>query len=158
MSGFQSSLAMGQDILNAAIQKNEGYGDYAFIEDMAEFVKTNVPQKAGTREILHDKLVVFDAIVKTKPEAQDTEYLELAMAVIKINPKPEVEHGMFVEVAKDVVIPVYLEKSVVTEFDRLYERYGPEGFRDTKLRFAGVHIYNYSKGPAIIIESMAASR
>lgn len=158
MSGFESSLAMGQDILNAAIQKNEGYGDYTFIDDMAAFVHNNQPKKEGTREIQHNQLVVFDGKVKTHPEKQNVEYLQMAMEMVDLKPKPQVEDAMFIEVADAVVIPVYLDKSVVKEFERLYERYGAEGFRSTKLRFAGVHVYNYSKGPAIVVESMAASR
>jgi hypothetical protein len=150
-----SSLAMGQQILDKAIQANQGYGDYEHIQDMAAFVEKNKPMKAGTKEIQVQKFVVFDAVIKTTPEKQTTDYLHTAMAVAKVNPVPKVEHMMFVEVAKDTIIPVYVTDEVVNEFNTLAERYGTESFRNKTLRFAGIHVYNYAKGPALVIESMA---
>ncbi|WP_460188329.1 hypothetical protein [Thiomicrorhabdus hydrogeniphila] len=159
MNGFQSNaLAMGQDILASAMQKNGDYGDYQFIKNMPEFVKQNTPVKEGTKEIQVNKFVVFDAKVMTLPEKQSTDYLNLAISVAKINPLPVVEHTMFVGVSDKMIIPVYVEKSVVAEIQRLYKRYGGEGFRADKLRFAGIHVYNYSKGPAIVVESIAEAK
>ncbi len=158
MNGFQSSaLAMGQDILNAAMQKNGDFGDYQYIEDMPQFVADSQRLKDGTKEIQVDKFVVFDAQVMTLPEKQKTDYLYLAMSVAKVNPVPEVDHAMFVGVSEDVVLPVYVEQSVVKKFAKLHEQYGAEGFRNRKMRFAGIHVYNYSKGPAIVVESIAAA-
>lgn len=152
------AMALAQDALSSAKQANNDFGDYQFIDDMAEFVNKSKPSKKGTKEIQINKLVVFDAEVKTLPEEQKSEYLYLAMSVAKINPVPEVDNSMFVQVAPDMVIPVYLENSVAKQIHDLYEKYGSEGFKGKKMRFAGIHIYNYSKGPAIIVESMAAAK
>ncbi|WP_319381304.1 hypothetical protein [Thiomicrorhabdus sp.] len=151
-----SSLAMAQDILSKAKQAHGDFGDYRYIEDMAEFVEQNKPMKEGTKEIQVNKLVVFDGVIKTAPEVQQTGYLQTALAVAKVDPVPQVKHMMFVEVAEDMVIPVYAAKEVVNEFNQLAKRYGVESFRGKNLRFAGIHVYNYSKGPAMVIESIAA--
>lgn len=152
------AIALGEDALNSAKQANKDFGDYRFIEDMAVFVKENKPLKEGTKTILHEKFVVFDGEIKTLPEEQKTDYLYLAMSVAKVSPVPEVDHMMYVEVAPDMVIPIYVENETAKQIHSLYKKYGSDGFRGVKMRLAGIHIYNYSKGPAIIVESISSSK
>ena len=155
-----SAMALAQDALSSAMQKNGNFGDYQYIENMADFVAKNKPSKKGTKEIQVNKLVVFDGTVLSLPEKQKTDYLSLTMEVAKLNPKPVVEHSIFVEVSTEpqVVIPVYIVKSVAAELERFYKSYGATGFKNQKIRFAGVHIYNYNKGPAIVVESIASTK
>lgn len=132
---------------------NYDFGDYTYVKDMVTYVNDNKPVKEGTRTIMPDTLLVFDGIVMSLPKAQKTDYLQEAMAISQISPRPLVEDGMFIKVGQkadgsDVVIPVYVDKSVV-------DAKTPNNpiKVNQKMRFAGFHIYNYSKGPAIVVES-----
>ncbi len=159
MKAFQSSaLDMAQDALNSAKQSGGDFGDYKLIENMAVFVANSIPKVEGERHILINQFVVFDASVMSLPKAQKSDYINMAMEMTKIEPMPIIEHSMFLEVASDLVVPVYVEKSLVEELEHLKESYGAEELANVKLRFAGIHVYNYSKGPAIVVESVAASK
>lgn len=62
-----------------------------------------------------------------------------------MNPRPVVNHRMFVTTPGGYIMPVYVEdQAVKTIRDGLKE--------DGKtVRFIGYHMYNYSKGPAILV-------
>ena len=75
------------------------------------------------------------------------EYLFTALSLMQVEPLPKVSHRMFVESAEGSVIPVYVEDAVVREIKAKVAV-------DTQANFAGYHVYNYSKGPAIVVDSV----
>lgn len=138
---------------SAKSQQNSEFGDYTYIEDMVDYVEKNRLAKEGERTIYPDKLIVFDGEVMSLPKSQKTSYLQEALLVAKINPSPVVEDGIFIKVGKkddgsDIVIPVYVDKSVISDTAANKKIQVKQ-----KMRFAGIHIYSYSKGPAIVVES-----
>lgn len=118
-----------------------------FVGDMVRYVEQNKPVVAGSRVIFAAKRVAFDGRIVQGPKAQKVDYLYEAFAVVGNEPAPEVRHSMFVEIAEDRVIPVYVERSVA---DRLAAGVDPRA----RVRLSGIHLYNYVRGPAIVIDAV----
>ncbi|MCV6625704.1 MAG: hypothetical protein OIF38_06380 [Cellvibrionaceae bacterium] len=86
------------------------------------------------------------AKLKSYPEARKIKYLYTALAVMKVDPMPEVNHRMFIETKAGKIIPVYVDDNAVKAIKQGLQL-------EQQAWFKGYHIYNYSKGPAIVIEA-----
>jgi hypothetical protein len=87
-----------------------------------------------------------EAVLKSYPEERTVEYLYTALQLMKVDPLPEVNHRMFIESEKGKIIPVYVDDHAAPFIKKGLQL-------DKKATFLGYHVYNYSKGPAIVIEA-----
>jgi hypothetical protein len=125
----------------------------AFAEQAEEFKKVELDQfieqqkktvQGKKKTITMAAPVSFSAKMKRFPEEKQMSYIYQAMEVSGVNPLPEVNHRMFIESAEGRIIPVYVEKQTVEKLQRGLKE-------DQKANFVGYHVYNYSKGPAVLV-------
>lgn len=111
--------------------------------DIDRLVTTARPEKKGTSAFFKPSPVRFSGRIKQGPRKRDVEYLYTALSFFPLDPKPQVSHRMFVETPGGHILPVYVDDSQVAGLEKL-----GEGAAAT---FSGWHVYNYSKGPAILV-------
>lgn len=111
--------------------------------DIDRLVATARPEKAGTSAIFRPMPVRFGARIKQEPRQRDVEYLYTALSFFPLDPVPEVSHRMFLDTPGGHPLPVYVDDSQVEGLARLGV--------GTAATFYGWHVYNYSKGPAILV-------
>lgn len=88
--------------------------------------------------------VSFKARMKRYPEEKNMSYVYTALKMAGVEPLPTVDHRMFVESEQGRIIPVYVEKQAAAKLRT--------GLREEQsARFMGYHVYNYAKGPAILV-------
>lgn len=109
-----------------------------FIEQQKSSIKGN--QKVITMAAP----VSFTAKMKRFPEEKVMNYIYQAMEVSGVTPMPEVHHRMFIESAGGRIIPVYVEMNTVEKLQKGLKE-------EQKANFIGYHVYNYAKGPAILV-------
>lgn len=113
--------------------------------DIDHFVQTQRPQKKGTNSLIKPKPVRFLATVKQYPKQRKVEYMYRVLEFFPMDPVPEVNHRMFLTTPKGYVMPVYVEDGIANKISNNLEEEGG------LIRFFGYHMYNYSKGPAILV-------
>ncbi len=111
--------------------------------DIDQLVATARPEKAGTSVFFRPSPVRFGGRIKQEPRERKVEYLYTALSFFPLDPEPKVSHRMFVETTGGHILPVYVEDSQVQGLRQLGE--------GTAVILTGWHVYNYSKGPAILI-------
>lgn len=128
----------------SAMAADEGFKPVeldSFIESQITLLET---RGAGKKMITMGAPVSFEASLKRLPEAKKMRYVYVALEVGGAQPMPVVEHRMFIESKGGRIIPVYVEKAAVARIN--------VGLKETQqARFRGYHVYNYAKGPAILI-------
>ncbi|MDZ7753602.1 MAG: hypothetical protein U5S82_18645 [Gammaproteobacteria bacterium] len=113
--------------------------------DIDRFVAAERPIKEGTTSLLPPAPIRFVARVKQHPHPRKAEYLYRVLAFFPMDPRPEVNHRMFVTTPGGHIMPVYVEERTAAA---IRDGLGEEGRR---VAFHGYHMYNYSKGPAILV-------
>ena len=95
--------------------------------------------------------ISFTAKMKRFPEQKEMSYIYQAMEISGVSPLPEVNHRMFIESAGGRIIPVYVEKNTVAKLKK--------GLKEEQnANFIGYHVYNYSKGPAVLVVDFNPAR
>ncbi len=113
--------------------------------DIDAFVAEQRPMTQGTTSLLPPSPVRFVARLKQYPQPRKVEYLYQVLEFFPMDPRPEVNHRMFVTTPGGHILPVYVDDRAV------------EGIRDdlkeegAEASFYGYHMYNYAKGPAILV-------
>ncbi len=104
--------------------------------------KGKVPK--GKKLIKMAEPISFVASIKRLPEQRDMNYVYTALEVAGVHPMPKVEHRMFIETSAGRIFPVYVESNAAAKFsENLHE--------DEHVELLGYHLYNYAKGPAIMV-------
>lgn len=111
--------------------------------DIDRLVTTARPEKKGTSAFFQPSPVRFGARIKQEPIKRDVEYLYTALSFFPLDPEPKVSHRMFLDTPGGHPLPVYVEDSQVEGLTRLGV--------GTAVIVSGWHVYNYSKGPAILV-------
>ncbi len=96
---------------------------------------------------MHPDRVRFFATVLHAPEPVHTDYLMGALKVAGVDPLPRVSEKVFLQADDGAIQGVYLEDGAAT----LVRDTVPVGGRAA---FFGLRVYDYSKGPAILIEKV----
>ena len=112
--------------------------------DLDSYINDQKPQEAGTRTIVRPQNILFMAKPKSRPERIEVAYLYTALSMMKVDPLPVVNHQMFVESDGGRIIAVYVE-------DRFIDQINAEIESEAMAEFRGYHVYNYAKGPAIVV-------
>jgi len=119
-------------------------GDFKRIELDQFIVQQKGSIKGKQKVITMAAPVSFIAKMKRFPEEKQMNYIYQAMEVSRVTPMPEVHHRMFIESAEGRIIPVYVEKNAVEKLKKDLKE-------EQQANFIGYHVYNYSKGPAVLV-------
>jgi len=101
-------------------------------------------QQVGKKVIFQSRPIAFEARLKRHPEEKEMSYIYTALSVSGVEPMPEVGHRMFIESDAGKIIPVYVEKRAVEIINN--------GLKENdRTLFECYHVYNYAKGPAVLV-------
>jgi len=124
-------------------------GEYKGV-NLDEFITEQQPVSQGSKVILNPAHIKTIARLKSYPEKRQVQYLYTALSMMQVSPMPAVNHRMFIESTEGQIIPVYVEDIIAEEIQ--------QGIKlETTVLLKGYHVYNYSKGPAIVIESVSSN-
>jgi hypothetical protein len=99
--------------------------------------------------------ISFTGVLKTLPKKSSTGYLYTALDLMQVKPIPQVEHQVFIGAPGSTekpgdVIAIYMDNRLA---DAILAMKTP--ILDTRVTWYGYHIYNFSRGPAIVLENVA---
>lgn len=123
-------------------------GSYKMV-NLDEFIHQQRPLTEGTKVILNPGHIKIAARIKRHPEKRNVEYLYGALRMMQVDPMPKVNYRMFIESDEGQIIPVYVEDAIASQISKRIPL-------ETRILLKGYHVYNYSKGPAIVIENVEA--
>jgi hypothetical protein len=112
--------------------------------ELDKYISNHKGKKDGKVVITMADPISFQASVKRYPEEKNLEYVYTALTMAAMRPIPEVKHRMFIETQEGEIFPVYVELNAANKI-----KYALKEGDNT--RFLGYHLYNYSKGPAIMV-------
>lgn len=106
------------------------------------------PLRAPQRVIIHPTGVSFTAVFDGGPRAQKAEYLQTALNMMRVSTPPKVSQAVRLRYgpAEADTLVAYIED---TAAERLRKEIRP----GEKREFFAFHVYNFSKGPALVITS-----
>lgn len=114
--------------------------------DLAKLVEASRTAVPGQKIILRPSPVSFSATLLQMPVAQRSDYLRQVLAMMQTNAVPKVEQRVVLSYAPDKGLPVYVEQAAA-------QRLAREARVGERRRFYALHVYNYSKGPALVVTS-----
>ena len=106
------------------------------------------PLRAPGRIILQPQGVSFQAELGALPRAQKAEYLQKALELMHMSEPPRVSQAVLLRYgpAPDQQLVAYIEDAAAA---RLAKELKPGDVR----QFYAFHVYNYAKGPALVVTS-----
>lgn len=115
--------------------------------DLDKYIDEQRPVFPGTKTVIQPRRIELTATLQEYPVEREISYLYTALSMMHVDPMPKVNHRMFIRSSEGKVIPVYVEDDTVSSI----KKYIKEGEVAT---FSGYHVYNYDKGPAIVVNSV----
>ena len=132
----------GKEMQHTMAKQSPGEFTAVDIDTFIVAEKGKVPK--GKKLIKMAEPISFVASIKRLPEQRDMNYVYTALEVAGVQPMPKVEHRMFIETSAGRIFPVYVESNAAQKFaENLHE--------DEHVQLLGYHLYNYAKGPAIMV-------
>lgn len=107
--------------------------------------RTEIP---GQRIIFAPTAVRFRATLGALPVTQKADYLYTALNMMKVSNPPRVSQRVGLDYGGDKLLSAYIEEATAK---RLAAQVKPGQSRT----FYAYHVYNYSRGPALLITSFA---
>lgn len=147
-AGLAMALTVGLCVAAMGIVQAQS-ADKRLDVDIDKYIASQQPIQKGSRTILPPQFIAFSAVVKSHPETIKVRYLYTALSMMKVDPLPAVSHRMFLETAAGKIFPVYVEDNVVAAIRS-------NAAVDSRAAFKGYRAYNYSKGPAIVINGVTS--
>lgn len=102
----------------------------------------------------------FTGVLKALPAKKNTGYLQTAFQVLRVAPLPKVQYQAFMGAPGDVdkpgdVIAIYMDNQLA---EKITQRFGVSPLANPLINrravWYGYHIYNFSRGPAIVLENV----
>lgn len=118
--------------------------------DLATWVP---PLRSPTRIILHPSGVSFQAELAALPRPQKSDYLQLALRTMQVSQAPQVSHAVLLKYgsASDQQLVAYVDDGAAA---RMVQDLRVGDRRE----FFAFHVYNYARGPALVITSFGPLR
>lgn len=118
--------------------------------DLARWVPA---MRTPTRIILHPRGVSFEAELAAMPRAQKADYLAQALRTMQVSAPPQVGHAVLLRygAAEGQQLVTYVEDATAARMQR-------ELSVGARRLFYAFHVYNYSRGPALVITSFGPAR
>ena len=126
------------------------------IVQLAELVAKTTPEVNAPQQriVLSPKLIRFQASLMDGPKAQKADYLNEALAMMRVKPQPKVSQrivlGYLDAKGAQRNLSVYIEDSAALTAKAL--KIGEQR------EFTALHVYNYSRGPALLIMGFGAGQ
>lgn len=114
--------------------------------DLKELVGKSRTEVPGQRIIFAPSPVKFRATLASLPTAQKADYLFAALSMMKISNPPKVTQRIGLDYGGEKAIAAYIDDSVAGRLSK-------EAKAGQVLTFYAFHVYNYSRGPALLITS-----
>lgn len=116
--------------------------------DLKELVSKAATGASGQRIIFAPTAIRFKAALGALPVAQKADYLYTALGMMKVGNPPKVSQRIGIDFGGERLLPAYIEDGAAT-------RLGKETRIGQSLTFYAYHVYNYSKGPALLVTSFS---
>lgn len=113
------------------------------LKDLVRKSRTEVP---GQRIIFAPSPIKFRATLASLPSPQKADYLLTALSMMKIATPPKVSQRIGLDYGGEQAMAAYIADDVAI-------RLGKEIKVGQALTFYAFHVYNYSRGPALLITS-----
>ncbi|MFT3822164.1 MAG: hypothetical protein QM750_31860 [Rubrivivax sp.] len=133
----------------SAASEAEAKAEYKPVE-LASWVP---PLRSPTRIILRPTGVSFNAELAALPRPQKSDYLQLALRTMQVNQAPQVSRAVLLKYGSgaDQQLVAYVD-------DGTAERISKDLRVGDRREFFAFHVYNYSRGPALVITSFGPAR
>lgn len=116
--------------------------------NLGELVDKSRTEIAGQRIIFVPTPVKFEARLSALPAPQKAEYLQSALAMMKVSTVPKVSQRIGLDYGGDKSLAAYIE-------DGTAQRLGKSAKLGQTLTFYALHVYNNNRGPALVVTSFA---
>lgn len=114
--------------------------------DLKELVNKSRTEVPGQRIIFAPSPIKFRATLASLPSPQKADYLLAALSMMKVSNPPKVSQRIGLDYGGEKAVAAYIDDSVA-------ERLSKDGKAGQALTFYAYHVYNYSRGPALLITS-----
>lgn len=114
--------------------------------DLKALVANSRTEVPGQRIIFAPSPITFRATLASLPTPQKADYLIAALSMMKVSNPPKVTQRIGLEYGGEKAIAAYID-------DRVAERLSKDVKAGQELIFYAFHVYNYSRGPALLITS-----
>lgn len=114
--------------------------------DLKELVTKSRTEVPGQRIIFAPSPVKFRATLVSLPTAQKADYLLAALAMMKVGNPPKVTQRIGLDYGGEKAIAAYIDDDVAARLSK-------DAKAGQVLTFYAFHVYNYSRGPALLISS-----
>lgn len=146
------ALAPGSHAADAApppsqptvLDASASYKD-VILKELVDKSKTDIP---GQRIIFAPSPVKFQARLAAMPAPQKSEYLMMALSMMKVPSPPKVSQRIGIDFGGDKALAAYID-------DTLAERLGKQAKLGQSLTFYAFHVYNNNRGPALLVTSFS---
>lgn len=115
------------------------------LKQLVASARTEIP---GQRIIFAPTAVRFRAVLAAMPAPQKTEYLQKALGMMGINGLGKVSQRIGIDFGGEKALVAYVD-------DTAAGRLGVEGKVGQPLEFYAYHVYNHSRGPALVVVSFS---
>lgn len=136
--------AQAPEIAEQALDANTTYKQV----DLKELVAASRTEVPGQRIIFAPSPIRFRATLAALPSPQKSEYLMSALGMMKISSPPKVSQRIALAYGGEKALAAYVEDGTAA---RLAREVKPGEART----FYAFHVYNSSRGPALLIMSFA---
>ncbi|MBK1689720.1 hypothetical protein [Rubrivivax gelatinosus] len=114
-------------------------------------LETFVPAaRTPQRIILQPYGVQFDAELAAPPRPQKAEYLQQALQLMHVSEPPRVSQAVLLRYGRGETLVAYIDDGAAA---RLARELRPGQTR----RFYAFHVYNFARGPALVVTSFGAA-
>lgn len=117
--------------------------------ELARLVESSRTPVAGQKIVIRPSPVSFSATLLQMPVPQRSDYLRQVLGMMQTARVPTVEQRVVLGYGDNKGMPAYIEQVAA-------RRLAAEAKAGERRRFYALHVYNYSKGPALVITSFGA--
>jgi hypothetical protein len=115
------------------------------LKDLIPRARTQIP---GQRAIFAPTPVKFTARLSALPTPQKTEYLTMALSMMKVSSPPKVSHSIGLDYGGEKALAAYIEEGAAA-------RLATKAKLGQTLSFYAFHVYNNNRGPALVVTEFA---
>ncbi|MDR0578330.1 MAG: hypothetical protein LBI87_12580 [Candidatus Accumulibacter sp.] len=116
--------------------------------DLRKLVAGARTELPGQRIIFAPAAVRFRAVLAAMPAPQKTDYLKKALAMMGIEDIGAISQRIGIDYGGEKALAAYIEDSAAS-------RLAQEAKPGQSLQFYAYHVYNHSRGPALVVTSFA---
>lgn len=136
-------------LLAGQLQADETAATQYEAVQLTELVARAKPAVPGGKTILNPKAISFEAALLALPSPQKSDYLMSALTLMRVSNPPKVSQRVLLGYGDQQRLPAYIEDAAANRLKSALKT-------GQTARFYAFHVYNYSKGPALVITAFEA--